>query len=88
MQNTFRKPMKLFLGIWGDRCIVFRDQGTTDPPSPWGPHLLFTGQSLYRKSEAKCSGRWLFLLLCRAEQSLTKLDRLGFQCGSNPKKPR
>ena len=23
---------QLFSGIWGDQCIVFRDQGSTDPP--------------------------------------------------------
>ena len=34
-QNTFREPRQLFSGIWGDQCIIFRDQGSTDPP--WGP---------------------------------------------------
>ena len=31
-QNTFREPRQLFSGIWGDQCIIFRDQGSTDPP--------------------------------------------------------
>ena len=35
--NTFRETRKLFAGIWGDQCIIFRDQGSTDPP--WGPHI-------------------------------------------------
>ena len=30
-QNTFREPRQLFSGIWGDQCIIFRDQGSTDP---------------------------------------------------------
>ena len=33
-QNTFREPSQLFSGIWGDQCIIFRDQGRTDPPPP------------------------------------------------------
>ena len=37
-QNTFRETKKLFSGIWGYQCIIFRDQGSTDPH--WGgPHL-------------------------------------------------
>ena len=31
-QNTFREPRQLFSGIWGNQCIIFRDQGSTDPP--------------------------------------------------------
>ena len=31
-QNTFREPRQLFSGILGDQCIIFRDQGSTDPP--------------------------------------------------------
>ena len=31
-QNIFREPRQLFSGIWGDQCIIFRDQGSTDPP--------------------------------------------------------
>ena len=34
--NTFREPRQLLSGIWGDQCIIFRDQGSTDPPG--GPH--------------------------------------------------
>ena len=25
------EPRKLFSGIWGNQCIIFRDQGSTDP---------------------------------------------------------
>ena len=32
MQNTFRETSKLFSGILGDQCIIFRDQVSTDPP--------------------------------------------------------
>ena len=35
--NTFRETRKLFEGRRGDECIIFRDQGSTDPP--WGPHF-------------------------------------------------
>ena len=31
-QNTFGEPTQLFSGILGDQCIIFRDQGSTDPP--------------------------------------------------------
>ena len=34
-QNTFRELRKFFHGIWGDQCIILREQGSTD--SPWGP---------------------------------------------------
>ena len=27
----FREPRKLFSWIWRDQCIIFRDQGSTDP---------------------------------------------------------
>ena len=30
--NTFRETKNLFAGRWGDECIIFRDQGSTDPP--------------------------------------------------------
>ena len=30
--NTFRETRKLFAGRRGDQCIIFRDQGSTDPP--------------------------------------------------------
>ena len=41
--NTFRETRTLFAGRWGDQCIIFRDQGSTDPP-PWGPLLLTRSQ--------------------------------------------
>ena len=30
--NTFRETRILFAGIRGDQCIIFRNQGSTDPP--------------------------------------------------------
>ena len=30
--NTFRATMTFFAGRRGDQCIIFRDQGSTDPP--------------------------------------------------------
>ena len=30
--NTFRETRTLFAGRQGDQCIIFRDQGSTDPP--------------------------------------------------------
>ena len=29
--NTFRETRKLFAGKRGDQCVIFRDQGSTDP---------------------------------------------------------
>ena len=40
--NTFRETKSLFAGRRGDQCIIFRDQGSTDPP--WGAssmHVVF-----------------------------------------------
>ena len=30
-QNNFRERRNIFSGIWGDQCIIFRYQGSTDP---------------------------------------------------------
>ena len=30
--NNLRETRKLFSGIWGDQCIIFRDLGSTYPP--------------------------------------------------------
>ena len=39
-ENIFRELRYFLLGIWGDKCIIFRDQGSTDP-HPWGgSHLI------------------------------------------------
>ena len=35
-ENTFRERRTLFAGRQGDECIIFRDQESTDPPTPWG----------------------------------------------------
>ena len=32
MKNTFRELRYFLSGIWGHQCIIFRDQGRTDPP--------------------------------------------------------
>ena len=32
--NTFRETRTLFAGRPGDQCIIFRDQGSKDPPPP------------------------------------------------------
>ena len=31
-ENTFRELRNFHSEIWEDRCIIFRDQGSTDPP--------------------------------------------------------
>ena len=31
-QNTFRELRKFRSGIWGDQCIILREQGSTDSP--------------------------------------------------------
>ena len=31
-KNIFRELRYFLSGIWGDRCIIFRDQGSKDPP--------------------------------------------------------
>ena len=30
-KNTFTELRNFLSGIWGDQCIIFRDQGSTDP---------------------------------------------------------
>ena len=45
--NAFREMRTLFAGRRGDQCIIFRDQGSTDPPG--GPHysaLCFGGSEM------------------------------------------
>ena len=44
----YRELSQLFSGIWGDQCIIFRDQGSTDPPG--GPHQTF---AVYLRNNAK-----------------------------------
>ena len=42
-QIIFREQRQLFSGIWGDQCIIFRDQGSTDPPGgPYSKLLCFS----------------------------------------------
>ena len=35
-ENIFREQRYFLSGSWGDQCIIFRGQGSTDPPG--GPH--------------------------------------------------
>ena len=46
--------MKIFSGIWGDQCIIFRDQGSTDPPG--GPLLYVTpcGKKVCEPATSSC----------------------------------
>ena len=37
--NNFREMRTLFAGRRGDQCIIFRDQGSKDPPPPPGGDL-------------------------------------------------
>ena len=36
-ESIFRELRNFLSGTWGDQCINFREQGSTDP-FPWGPH--------------------------------------------------
>ena len=33
-ENTLRELSNFLSGIWGDQCIIFSDQGSTDPLGP------------------------------------------------------
>ena len=44
-KNTFRELKNFLSGDWGDQCIIFRDQGRTDPTPGRGASLLFAIQS-------------------------------------------
>ena len=43
-ENTFRELRNFLSVIWGDQCIIFRDQGRTDP----------LGASLERPPDLHC----------------------------------
>ena len=49
--NTFREKRTLFAGRRGDQCIIFRDQGSTDPPG--GPQSYQDG--VWFRPDAECS---------------------------------
>ena len=36
--------MDFLSGIWGEQCIIFRDQGSADPP-PWGASSVVAKKS-------------------------------------------
>ena len=40
-EKYFHGAEEFLTGIWEDLCIILSDQGSTDPPPPWGPHKLF-----------------------------------------------
>ena len=35
-KEKYFQGAELLSGSWGDQCIIFRDQGSTDPPPPGG----------------------------------------------------
>ena len=39
-EKAFRELRNRLSGIWGDQCIIFRDQGSTDPAPPGEPQQL------------------------------------------------
>ena len=39
-ENAFRELRNFFKGFGGDQCIIFRDQGSTDPPG--GLYIVLT----------------------------------------------
>ena len=43
--NTFRETRTLFAGRRRDQCIIFRDQGSTDPPPIPPPGAHYSNQS-------------------------------------------
>ena len=44
--NLFQGAEKCFSGIWGTQCIIFREQGITDPPPPPGASTTQCGKKL------------------------------------------
>ena len=54
--NSFREKRKLFSGIRGDQCIIFRDLGSTYPPPLGGPH----NYTQVGWSNAKCVYIYIF----------------------------
>ena len=56
--------MKLFLGILGDQCIIFRDKGSTDP----------LGASLLKITCCPTSKASSFLFLSKMIAKLTQKD--------------
>ena len=48
--NTFRGTRRLFAGRRGDKYIIFRDQGSTDPP--WG--ASYTGSLIHEHYTREC----------------------------------
>ena len=45
MKNTFREQRNFISRIWGSQCIIFSDQGSTDPLGGVSivVHILFGG---------------------------------------------
>ena len=55
--NTFTETRKVFAGIWGDQCIIFRDQGSTDPPGGLSYEII-TLHDTCRSSINKSRAQW------------------------------
>ena len=50
-ENIFRELRYFLSGIWGDKCIIFRDQGSTDPPGASDLINVICGKNF-------CQGHW------------------------------
>ena len=50
-KNIFRELRYFLSGIWGDKCIIFRDQGSTDPPGASDLINVICGKNF-------CQGHW------------------------------
>ena len=46
-ENTFRELRNFLSVILGDQCIIFRDQGSTDPPGGLSMAIAFSGSLSY-----------------------------------------
>ena len=72
---TFREMRKLFAGRQGDQCIIFRDQGRTDPPG--GPHLKSVGLEFFSEFSVCQVFSYQAYVLCALKKCLDKnIDRI------------
>ena len=66
---------KLFAGRQGDQCIIFRDQGRTDPPG--GPHLKSVGLEFFSEFSVCQVFSYQAYVLCALKKCLDKnIDRI------------
>ena len=56
-ENIFRELRYFLSGILGDKCIIFRDQGSTDPPPLGASDLInvICGKNFYQGHWRNCS---------------------------------